>query len=87
MATLGGKRPGAGRKKGFKALERERALEYIAKRVSEDLEPIMDKAIDQAKKGDATTRKDLMDRAYGKPKESVEITGIDFTFDAENTHE
>ena len=71
----GGKRKGSGRKKGFSALTSEKAREYITKRVTEELEPIMDKAIAQAKDGDQAARKDLMDRAYGKPKETVEHTG------------
>ena len=75
--AMGGRRPGAGRKKGFRALNREKALAYISKRVSDELGPIMDKAIVQATSGDQTTRKDLLDRAYGKPVESVELTGKD----------
>lgn len=70
--SKGGKRKGAGRKKGYKAIEAEKAREYIAKRVSDELDPIITKAIAQAKAGDGTARRDLMDRAYGKPKEVVE---------------
>ena len=69
----GGYRPGAGRKKGFKAIEAEKAREYIASRVSKELEPIIDKAIEQAKAGDQTARRDLFDRAYGRPRETVEV--------------
>jgi len=75
----GGKRPGAGRKKGYKSpgtLERLKGIAYIQKRVEEELEPIITKAIEQAKAGDVASRKDLMDRAYGKPKETVELTGV-----------
>ena len=75
MAKKGGKRKGAGRKKGYKAIEAEKAREYILKRLSDELEPIITKAIAQAKKGDSTARKELMDRAYGKPKETIEHTG------------
>ena len=73
--SRGGKREGAGRKLGYAAIESEKAREYITKRVSDELEPIIDKAIEQAKAGDTTSRKDLMDRAYGRPKETVEHTG------------
>ena len=69
----GGYRPGAGRKKGFKAIESEKAREYIINRVSEELGPIIDKAIEQAKDGDQTARRDLLDRAYGRPRETVEV--------------
>lgn len=70
----GGFRPGAGRKKAPHTIEAEKAREYITKRVSEELEPIITKAIEQAKAGDATARRDLMDRAYGKPTESMDVT-------------
>ena len=75
----GGARPGAGRPKGIKgprAIAADKAREYIIKRVSEELAPIMDKAIEQAKQGDQASRKELMDRAYGKAKESLELTGV-----------
>jgi hypothetical protein len=74
--ALGGARPGAGRPKGSKGgntLEAEAAKAYIAQRVSEELEPIVTKAIEQAKAGDPTARKELFDRAYGRPKETVEV--------------
>lgn len=58
-----------------KTLDKEAAIAYITKRVTEELAPIMDRAINQAKDGDQTTRKDLMDRAYGRPKEVVEHQG------------
>lgn len=58
-----------------KTLDKEAAIAYITKRVTEELAPIMDRAINQAKAGDQTTRKDLMDRAYGRPKEVVEHQG------------
>lgn len=64
-----------GRPKGYAAIEAEKAREYIAKRVSEELEPIISKAIEQAQAGDSNARKDLLDRAYGKPKEVVEHQG------------
>ena len=78
MAGITSKENGkkGGRPKGFKAIEAEKALAYITKRVSEELEPIITKQIEQAKQGDQVSRRDLMDRAYGKPKESVEITGV-----------
>ena len=81
MATLGGKREGAGRKKGFKALQREKDLEYIAQRLSKELPPIVDKQIEQAKAGDNNARTDLYNRAYGRPKETMDMNIVDFTFD------
>ncbi len=64
-----------GRTKASHTLNAEAAKAYIIDRVTKELEPIMDKAIAQAKSGDATTRKDLLDRAYGRPKETIEHQG------------
>lgn len=71
----GGARPGSGRRRGHNAIASEKAREYIIKRVSDELEPIMDKAIEQAKSGDGMARRELMDRAYGRPTESIKIEG------------
>ena len=66
----GGYRLGAGRKKGFAALEAEKAREYIAMRVTESLEPIVSSLIREAKKGSTRAAKELFDRAgYVVPKE------------------
>jgi ribosomal protein L17 len=68
----------AGRPKGSigkNRIEADKAMAYIAERVSKELKPIIDVAIAQAKKGDIAARKDLFDRAYGKPKETVEHQG------------
>lgn len=73
--THGGKRNGAGRPKGFSAKTAEEGRAYILRRVQEELEPIITKQIEQAKDGDVASRKDLMDRAYGRPKETVEVQG------------
>ena len=74
----GGTRTGAGRKKGFAAKNAELARAYIVKRVGKELEPIIDKQLEQAKAGDDKARTDLLNRAYGRPKETLEVTG-DFT--------
>ena len=83
MAGNGGKRLGAGRPKGTigkSRLEADKAIEYIRERVTAELEPILDKQIEQALAGDNNARVDLYNRAYGKPKESVEVSGIEFIF-------
>lgn len=67
-----------GRPKGTKSrntLLVEFGRNYILNRVQKDLKPIMDTAIRQAKDGDNATRKDLFDRAYGRPKETLEVEG------------
>lgn len=45
----GGKRAGAGRKKGYKAITAEKAREYLVKRVAEELDPILTAQIESAK--------------------------------------
>src|SRR3990167_303374 len=50
--ALGGKRPGAGRKKGSKAghtITSEKARAYVIARIAEELEPIMTAQIEAAK--------------------------------------
>jgi erythromycin esterase-like protein len=69
----GGKREGAGRKKGFAALEAEKAREIIAKKLADSLEPIVNKAIKQAEEGDRFAREWLLDRAYGRVPQAVEL--------------
>jgi len=67
-----------GRPKGSKAahtLDAEAGRAYIIMRVQKSLEPIMDKAIELAIEGDNTARKDLMDRAFGRPAETLEVHG------------
>ena len=74
MATQrGGKREGAGRKKGFPALQHEKAREFLAIKLAIEFEPIVDKAIEQAKNGDTEARRGLTDRAWGKAKESMDL--------------
>ncbi len=63
----GGYRQNAGRKKGFSAIEAEKARELITQKLSENLSPIIDMLIEQAKKGDIKAVHELFDRAYGKP--------------------
>ena len=70
-----------GRPKSPRTIEKEKALVYIAERVTKELKPIIDKEIEQAKEGDKNAREDLLNRAYGKPKETIEHQGLDFTWD------
>lgn len=70
-----------GRPKGTNAIAAEKAREYIIQRVSDELAPIMDQLISKAKKGDMAAIKDLLDRAYGRAKETVEHHGLEFLFD------
>ena len=74
--THGGKRPGAGRKKGSKAnhtFEAEKARALIMRKLFESLEPIIDKAIEQAKLGNHQAREWLSDRAMGRVPTAIEV--------------
>lgn len=70
----GGYREGAGRKKGFAAIEAENARAYIAERVSASLEPIIDGLIESAKKGDIHATKELFDRAWGRAQAQIALS-------------
>ena len=70
----GGYRDGAGRKKGFAALEAERAREFIAQEVSASLGPIISNLIVQAKKGNIQATKELFDRAWGRSQTQIALS-------------
>ena len=70
----GGYRPGAGRKKGFSALEAEKAREFIAQEVSASLGPIISNLIVQAKRGNIQAAKELFDRAWGKSQTQIALS-------------
>ncbi len=55
-------------------IAREKAREYLSRRVEEEIAPIADNLIKKAKTGDVPAIKELFDRAWGKSKESVDIT-------------
>ncbi len=79
--ALGGKREGAGRKKGHKAshtIEAEAAKARIIARVSQRVDELVDmlfeKAIDSK---DVSAIKELLDRAFGRPMQAVEMSNPD----------
>lgn len=63
-----------GRKKGYPALEAERARIMIAERLATEFLPIVNKAIEQAQAGDKDARAWLVDRAYGKAPQAIDLT-------------
>ncbi len=66
-----------GRPKGTKTettIAREKAREYLSRRVEEAMAPIVDKAIEQASEGDKAARDWLTDHTWGKAKESIDVT-------------
>lgn len=78
MAQRGGKRPGAGRKKG-QVSAAKRALSEMAQ---EHGEMALQVLVDVARNGDSASARvsaatALLDRGWGKPHQSVEHTGKD----------
>lgn len=71
----GGYRENAGRKKGYSAIEAEKAREYIAGRVQESLEPIVSSLLTKAVAGDLKATQLLFERAYGRPLTPTEEIG------------
>ncbi len=65
--SQGGKRAGAGRKKGFAAVKAEQARAYFAEQVGASLEPIIRGLIEKAVAGDIRAAQALFERAYGRP--------------------
>lgn len=53
---------------------REKAREYLVRRVEEEIEPIADKLIEKAQTGDVPAIKELFDRAWGKSKETQDVS-------------
>lgn len=70
--ALGGKREGAGRKKGYPAIQAELQRKMICEKLEKEFPPIIDKAIELAKLGDYKAREWLADRAYGKAAQIVQ---------------
>lgn len=76
----GGKRPGSGRPKGVKDPQtyvKEQARAILINMVQQHIEPIVNAMIDKALTGDIPAARELLDRAWGKPKQELEMTGKD----------
>jgi hypothetical protein len=63
-----------GRKKGNASIEAEKARAYIALRIGEYMPIIFDALILKAKAGDVMAIRELFDRGFGKPAQSVDMT-------------
>ena len=77
---VGGKRPGAGRKKGYrlpKTLEKMAAQEYVRTRVFAALDPLITAQLRAALRGNQPAAKDLLDRALGPATQNVTVSGPD----------
>lgn len=69
----GGYRAGAGRKKGFAAKNAEEARKLLSEKLAQEIEPIAEVLIKQAKKGDTRAIKELFDRSWGKAPQALQI--------------
>lgn len=71
--THGGKRIGAGRKKGFSARTAEEARKVLAEMVVQEIGPIGEALIVRAKNGEVAAIKELFDRAFGKAPQTARV--------------
>lgn len=72
----GGKRVGAGKPKGTlnkSTIEKHEALRLFRQRITEEMEPLMRAHIMAALGGDVRALKELWDRLFGPPKESMDL--------------
>jgi hypothetical protein len=77
MAQHGGKREGAGRKKGYAALQAEKAREILVQELMDSWQPIVVKAVEGALKGNPIDRAWLTDRGFGKALERLALEDPD----------
>ena|ERR1700693_5836585 len=73
--ALGGKRPGAGRKKAGHTIEAEAYRAYLVSEVMKNAAPIVAALINKAKKGDVQAIRELHERAMGKVKDEIDLNG------------
>jgi len=73
----GGYRPGAGRKKGAASIASEAMRAAIAEKVLAEADAIVGPQIEKAKKGDTQAFKEIMNRAFGMPRQNVGLDGGD----------
>lgn len=70
----GGIRPGQGRKKAQRTIGTEQFREYLVAEVMRERVPLIKVLMDSGKAGNINAIKELFDRAFGKSKESVDVT-------------
>ncbi len=69
--SLGGRRPGAGRKKGTDALAIEEYRKLLVKKVLAQKGPIIDALINKALTGDVPALKEIQERLLGKVSDKL----------------
>ena len=69
----GGFRQNAGRRQGFSAKNAEEARRLLSERVAQEIGPISNVLILQAKKGNIHAIKELFDRAWGRTPQAIQV--------------
>lgn len=72
----GGYRQNAGRKKGSSAKKAEEARKLLSERLAQEIEPIINILIAEAKRGNIRAIKELFDRAWGRAPQTPESMTI-----------
>src|SRR3990167_4115760 len=72
----GGYRKGAGRKQGFAAKNAEEARKYFSERVAQEIEPLCNLLIKQAKTGNIRAMKELFDRTWGRAPQAIQTEAV-----------
>jgi hypothetical protein len=70
----GGYRQNAGRKQGFSSKSAEEARRLLSERVMQEIGPIGDALISQAKIGNIAAIKELFDRSWGRAPQAMHMT-------------
>ena len=72
-SNWGGSRPGSGRKKGEASILAEKTKATIAKKIEENIKPLVQVMVDEALKGNMIAMRELFDRGHGKSTQAVEM--------------
>lgn len=62
-----------GRPKAARTVAAEQFRDYVSMRIVEQQEPLIDALMEKGLKGDVSSIKELLDRAFGKSKEYMDI--------------
>lgn len=72
----GGKRENAGRPRGIASVKSEEARKILAQMVFDEITPLGQQLLKQAKKGNILAMRELFDRAFGRAPQAVEVKGM-----------
>ena len=72
--SLGGYRPGAGRKKGQRTIQSEKLKDFLVAEIMREKAPIIKALVRKAKEGDIIAIREVLERTIGKVKETMEFS-------------